>query len=315
MLIKLRKVGIRSIGHIVSQPRHSILPRFGKESLLRLDQALGREKEILTLIQPVEPYEERLPCLEPIRTNTGIEIALTRLLELLCHRLKNDTKGLRSAVLTGHRVDGALQQISIGTTRASYNIKHLFQLFAEKIPEMEPDLGFEIFVLEAPKVEDHSPLQESLWGGACTVDSPVVAELLDRLTNKAGVDIVHRYLPAQHHWPDRSTRLAKSLDEKPGIAWPQARPRPIHLLHRPEPIEVTAPIPDYPPMNFRYKGKLHIIQKADGPERIEEEWWIQDVRHRDYYVAEDTEGGRYWLFRSGHYIDGQPARWYLHGFF
>ena len=314
-MIKLRKVGIRNIGHIVNQPRHSLLPRFGKELLLRLDQALGLEKEIITLVQPVEPYQERLPCLEPILTHTGIEIALTRLLELLCHRLKNEGKGLRSAVFTGHRVDGALQKLSIGTTRASYSIKHLFKLFAEKIPELEPDLGFEIFVLEAPKVEDHSPLQESLWGGASTVDGPTLAELLDRLTNKAGADIVHRYLPAQHHWPDRSIRLAESLEEKPGIAWPQALPRPIHLLHRPEPIEVTAPIPDYPPMNFRYKGKLHIIQKADGPERIEDEWWIQTVRHRDYYVVEDKEGSRYWIFRSGHYIDGQPARWFLHGFF
>lgn len=314
-LIKLRKVGIRNIGHIVNQPRHSLLPRFGKELLLRLDQALGFEKEIIKLVRPVEPYQERLPCLEPIRTHTGIEIALTRLLEMLCHRLKMEGKGLRSAVFTGHRVDGALQQVSIGTTRASNNITHLFRLFAEKIPEMEPDLGFEIFVLEAPKIEDHSPLQESLWGGACTVDSPDIAELLDRLTNKAGADIIHRYLPAQHHWPDRSIRLAASLEEKPGIAWPQAHPRPIHLLNRPERIEVTAPVPDYPPMNFQYKGKLHIIQKADGPERIEEEWWIQGVRHRDYYVVEDKEGGRYWLFRSGHYIDGQVAQWYLHGFF
>jgi len=78
---------------------------------------------------------------------------------------------------------------------------------------------------------------------------------------------------------------------------------------------VTAPIPDYPPMNFRYQGKLHIIKKADGPERIEREWWIENGLHRDYYSVEDEEGKRYWLFRSGNYNNLQKPNWYLHGFF
>jgi protein ImuB len=93
------------------------------------------------------------------------------------------------------------------------------------------------------------------------------------------------------------------------------RPRPLHLLHIPEPIEVTAPIPDYPPMNFRYKNRLHKIKKADGPERIEPEWWISDGRHRDYYAVEDEEGGRYWIFRAGHYARDRSPNWFIHGFF
>jgi protein ImuB len=91
------------------------------------------------------------------------------------------------------------------------------------------------------------------------------------------------------------------------------RPRPIQILPKPEHIKVTAPVPDYPPMNFRYKGKLHQIKKADGPERIEQEWWIQDGQHRDYYAVEDEEGCRYWLFRLGHY--DEEYEWFIHGFF
>jgi protein ImuB len=52
-------------------------------------------------------------------------------------------------------------------------------------------------------------------------------------------------------------------------------------------------------MLFRYKGELHKIVKADGPERIEQEWWLQQGDHRDYYSVEDEAGRRYWLFRSG----------------
>ena len=93
------------------------------------------------------------------------------------------------------------------------------------------------------------------------------------------------------------------------------RPRPLQLLTTPERIDVTAPIPDYPPMLFRYKGKLHTIKKADGPERIEQEWWLQEGEHRDYYSVEDENGYRYWLFRSGHYTGDKTHQWFIHGFF
>jgi protein ImuB len=89
----------------------------------------------------------------------------------------------------------------------------------------------------------------------------------------------------------------------------------MQLLAIPQHIEVTAPIPDYPPMNFRYKNKLHKIKKADGPERIEQEWWIQEGEHRDYYAVEDEDGNRYWLFRSGHYTGDKRNQWFIHGFF
>jgi protein ImuB len=86
-------------------------------------------------------------------------------------------------------------------------------------------------------------------------------------------------------------------------------------LAKPAPVEVTAPVPDYPPMNFRYKGKLHTVARADGPERIEQEWWLQQGQHRDYYVVENEEGCRYWLFRSGHYDAIKSYQWFIHGFF
>ena len=140
-----------------------------------------------------------------------------------------------------------------------------------------------------------------------------ISELLDRLSNKIGAAAIHRYLPNEHYWPERSVKAAASLDEEATTTWKVDRPRPLQLLARPETIEVMAPIPDYPPMNFRYKGKLHTIIKADGPERIEQEWWIEEGQHRDYYYVEDEEGCRYWLFRLGHY--DESYKWFVHGVF
>jgi protein ImuB len=314
ILERLQKLGLRQIKDFIGMPRSALRRRFGNLLLQKLDQALGNEEEVIYPVQPVEPYQERLPCLEPIVTATGIEMALQRLLETLCHRLQQEQKGLRKASIKCYRMDGKIEKIEIGTNRPSHNVSHLFKLFELKIPTLEPASGIELFILEASKVEDAFPMQEKLWEGSCGLYSAELSELLDRLANKIGENNIHRYVPAEHYWPERSFKSALSLNEKIDTAWRIDRPRPIQILSKPERIEVTAPVPDYPPMLFRYKGKLHKVIKADGPERIEQEWWLQEGQHRDYYCVEDEEGHRYWLFRLGHYSD-KSYQWFIHGFF
>lgn len=315
IIVRLHKLGLRQISDVMALPRISLRRRFGAPFIQRLNQALGDEEEGIQPVYPPEPFQERLPCLEPIRTLTGIEIALQHLLVALCGRLRKEGKGLRTAFFRSYRVDGEAQGFEIGTNRSSHNEEHLFHLFGLKLPMIEPKEGIELFLLEATKVEDATPLQESLWEQGSDLQDPQLAELMDRLAGKLGQDAICRYLPAEHWWPERSFNKASSLDEQPATGWKLDRPRPLQLLSPPERIDVTAPIPDYPPMLFRYKAEVHKIVKADGPERIEQEWWIQEGEHRDYYCVEDEKGRRYWLFRSGHYNEEKKPLWFLHGFF
>lgn len=311
---KLQKLGLCQIKDFIGMPRKALRRRFGDELLIRIDQALGQEYEVINPVQPIEPYQERLPSIEPIRTATGIEIALKQLLEKLCCRLGKEEIGLRKCVFKCYRIDGIVQQIEIGTNRSSRNVAHLFKLFELKIVTIEPALGIEVFTLEAPVVEHISPVQDALWDFSEGGKGTAIGELLDRIAGKFGMDSIHRYLPDEHYWPERSVRLAADLSEKTQTSWRTDLPRPIHLLSKPETIEVTVPMPDYPPMLFRYNGELHNVCKADGPERIEQEWWLQHGQYRDYYCVEDDKGARYWLFRAGSYEQGNP-KWFIHGFF
>ena len=312
---RLQKLGLYQTGSFMNMPRSALRRRFGEELLLRMDQSSGWVEETIQPLQTPLPYHERLPCLELIVTATGIEIALKRLLDKICNRLQQEEKGLRTALFRGYRVDGKTVQIEIGTNRPSHHAQHLFKLFEPRLETIEPDLGIELFVLEALNIEDVPAWQQKLWAGSCGVEDNGLAELLDRIANRTGAASIHRYLPDEHYWPERSIKPATTLHEKPSTAWQTSRPRPTQLLLTPEPIEVTAPVPDYPPMLFRYKNKLHRIKKADGPERIEREWWLEQGAHRDYYYVEDEEGGRYWLFRSGHYTGDKTQQWFIHGFF
>lgn len=311
---KLEKLGLNKIGQFANLPRTALRKRFGVELLHRLDQVSGFEIEPVQPVQPPKQYLERLTCLEPISTAKGIEIGLERLLNTLCERLASEGKGLRTATLRCHRVDGDVQEISVGTNLPSRSASHLMKLFELKTGQLQPDLGFELFELEANTVEPLAFDQTAMWIETNTADTSAVAELLDKIISKRGAKVIHRYLPAEHYWPERSYQQAPSLSTKKEIEWRTDQPRPIHLLSIPHVIEVTVPLPDYPPMLFFYKGQRHQIKKADGPERVEQEWWLQQGEFRDYYCVEDEEGKRYWLFRSGH-IDGGNSRWYIHGFF
>lgn len=315
VLKRLAKLGFYQIRSFINMPRSIMRRRFGDGLLLRLGQAVGQEEEAVTPIKLIPPYQERLPCLEPVRTARAIEIGITRLLEALCQRLQQEGKGLRAAELICYRIDGKIQQVAIGTSQPSHSVSHLFSLLAIKVPSITPGLGIELFVLEASKVQDLEPVQETLWMAKAAFQDTGLSELLDRIAGRAGSSAIHRYLPQEHYWPERSLKTAASLLAKANTGWRKAKPRPTHLLAKPEQVEVAAPVPDYPPILFKYRGSVHYIKKADGPERIEREWWLDKGEHRDYYMVEDEEGRRYWLFRSGHYQRNQSHQWFIHGFF
>ncbi len=95
-----------------------------------------------------------------------------------------------------------MEEISIGTHRPSCNGRHLFKLFEDKISTIEPALGIELFILEAPKVEGLSIVQEKLFESNAGLHDVGLAELLDRIGGKIGAQHIHRYVPDEHYWPE-----------------------------------------------------------------------------------------------------------------
>lgn len=97
--------------------------------------------------------------------------------------------------------------------------------------------------------------------------------------------------------------------------------RPLRLFETPEPVEAVAEVPDGPPVQFRWRRRLHEVARVEGPERIAAEWWRRGpdaplVPTRDYFRVETREGHRFWLFRAGLYgREAGAPRWFLHGLF
>ena len=331
------KLGLRRIGDLYPLPRAPLVRRFGEQPVARLDQALGALAEPLEPRRPPPSFRTRLAFAEPVGRPEDIAAATSRLLAALCRQLEQAGVGARTLEIALYRVDGSVDRTSIGTSRPNRDNPKLMKLFQEKLGELDPGFGVELMILAAPEVEAWTGTQDTLPESGVLPTSMMedgTIDLADRLALRLGEDNVVRLLPRDSHLPERvQTAGGVSVRPAPAGAWRRVADlkgaRPTRLLQRPEPIEVTAFVPDDPPMTFQWRRHAHRIVRSEGPERLADEWWRPRSDgsrppantvplFRDYYRVEDKDGTRFWLFRDGPYnapANGQPtARWYLHGF-
>lgn len=318
MLGALHRLGLRRVGDLLRQPRAPLARRFGAALVGTLDAATGDRPQPIAPLRPPPDFTAERAFLEPIATREAIDATLARLLATLCRQLAEAGRGARRLVLLGFRVDGTVQGLGIGTFLPARDPRHLARLFQEKLERLAPGFGFERLVLEARLTEPIAAegAQASLPGrGGVSAEArrQALAQLLDRLSQRLPV---WRLAPRLSHWPERAVTRIGPFDPVPLIeGWPH-RPRPVRLLRRPVPLSAVALLPDAPPSLLRAgTRRAWRVARAEGPERIEPEWWRdrEDRPLRDYYRVELEGGARLWVCRGGLATPGEETRWWLHG--
>lgn len=313
-----RRLGIESIGELISMPRGPLTRRFGKTLLTRLDQALDRSAESFEPIVPDHPPIASLGLVEPIVTAESIGQVLGDLMVTLVGLLERAGVGVRALTLRCERIDGEDQYLRIGTARSTREGSHLLRLLNMKIETIEPGFGIEAMSLIATRCEPlpAMPIHSDLSGEALAADLP---QLIDRLSTRLGAARVFRSSAVESDVPERSVRRVFAMS--PWRELPSDKLRPVRMLALPEPIHnVMALLPDQPPRRFTWRGQTHSVRQADGPERIYGEWWKRTGEAdavRDYFMVEDVHGGRFWMFRRGDGVDSRTGdlSWHMHGLF
>ncbi len=348
----LRRLGFDLIGPLARVPRALLARRFGPLPGLRLDQAHGRVTEPLAPLMPEPSLERRITFLEPLLTAEALATAAAHLVAQVCEDMERTGTGARQLDLLFERVDNQVAALRAGTVRPVRDPAHLTRLLTERLDTVDPGMGVEAMRLLVPLAE---PLQWEQQDGA----SQDVSRLVDRLSNRLGADRVYRAAPVESDLPERSVRRAPALEppppeddpppepppaarqprpsgdaplpwkprhepprrtKPPGPPWPGRMHAPARLLHPPRPIQALAALPDQPPIAFTWRRHRHRIRRADGPERVHGEWWMNDSETnavRDYFRVEDEGGRRFWLFRQGDGLDPRTGAldWYIHGVF
>lgn len=367
----LRRLGLRRIGDLYAVPRSSLERRFreptaGTGVLARLDQALGQRPEPRRPLRDVPALVLGRGLEAPLVSAAGVEAEARLLIERLCAVLDARGLGARRIRLVLYRADGTMAEASAGTSAPIRSAPRIMALLADKLARLDAGHGIDMLTIEVPVAERLAPAAaplEARLAGAAAADP---AELVDRLSSRLGAGRVAVLASRASHIPERAETRRPALHGHGALhggggasLWASevlgSAPRPMILLERPEPITVTAEVPDGAPAVFSWRRTTRRITRAEGPERIAAEWWRslsahrsassfpessspeQDTplaagrdglgvlqprsdapRTRDYYRIEDRDGAGYWVFRNGLYGDtdaGGPPAWFLHGLF
>jgi len=318
----LQQIGLSTIGELMRAPRGALGRRYGLSVLRRLSQALGEIAEPLAWQPIIEPLSVRLGFLEPTASPDALHGAIARLVPLLCERLAFAGRGVRRLDLLFERVDGSVAAVRAGSSRPSRDAAHLSGLLTLLVERIDPGFGVEGARLCCPLSAPLGPEQAAAgWRGPVNgvegADPARIAGLIDRLTARLGDGAVWQAVPLASDLPERSFARVPAL-EGAGAGWPQRLARPTRLLDPPEPVQAIAMLPDRAPAVFVWRGRRHRVRAADGPERVYGEWWKaagEAAEVRDYFIVEDEEGQRFWLFRTGDGENGDTGgmEWKIQG--
>lgn len=333
----LESVGLKTAASVMTAPRAPLARRFGRNLLLRLDQATGAVEEPISPRLAVAPLSVERQLAEPVSLTEDIERLVGILAGSLKSHLERRGEGARRLELALFRVDDVVTRIGLGASRPLREPASIQRLFHERLIALEAGIdagyGFDLVRLSVLSAAPFQARQTDL-SGEDEGEGEELALFADRIEARLGRGAILRPIAVESHVPERAIAhitfaetLAPSLKRRSAKLFPdegsaggvRRLERPIRLFRSPEPVEVSpVELPEGPPRHFRWRRVLHNVARAEGPERIAPEWWHdrQDAPTRDYFRVEDADGRRYWLYRQGLYDGSQEApRWFMHGVF
>ena len=344
----LSQMGLKTIGQIRSRERKPLQARFGLSLLTRIDQAYGMIEERMTPRLPVaERYAERRFA-DPVGLIDDVLMTTHDLSIQLGIRLEAEGLGAQTFHLFLYRVDHKVMTLSVNSARLTRDPEHITKLFSNRSERLEGDYdaGFGIDMIRL-SVSSVGELDAAQLGAFAIEDGTEhLDQLNDRISSRLGVMAVFRTQLVASHIPEHAARLIPAVAGRTDPRAPDwhSPMRPLRLLPVPERVNINAEVPDGLPASMIWRRDSYKIEKASGPERLGAEWWRSGQRlqlvplekpkkgeeapyipklelfepdgvTRDYYVVEDVAGRRFWIYRHGFHMQGEPAVWYLHGFF
>ena len=314
----LRRLGLKTIGSLMGIPRASLARRFRGEHideniLLRLDEALGLRDELLNPLTPLSSFIAHRALMEPSISTQGLESLLSGLVAQLARDLESQGQGAIRLMLKLFRTDGSRVNIPAGLSSPSREPAHLLRLLKPRLETIDAGFGIDAMTIEACET---AKLNIQQYGFMEDTTNAEFDRLNDRVMNRVDKPMAS-LVPVQSYIPERAEKKSLARSQVPSLKLSKSRP-PLLFEHA-EVALVIASVPDGPPMRFTWRKVTRRVLKSEGPERVSPEWWqLSDGgRVRDYYIVEDEQGRRYWLYREGLY--GEPGqtqpRWFVHGLF
>lgn len=304
----LDNIGCHSLGDLRQLPRQGLQQRSSPLLLHSLDAAYAQAQETISWFLP--PARFRLACeLDFHLLHANAILAATQpLLLALCGWLQGRLEALHDISLLIHHAKGRDScpptRVALRFSAATWRLEDFNRILKEQLQHVvlkRPAIRLE---LAAGVSHPRAPASETLFPDPGQ-HFQEEKRLLDLLSARLGIGSIRRPRPRAHHLPEQANNWAELTTAPVSVSVPASlgiNPRPFWLLEEPRQLGIHLERPVH-------QGRpLRLVQ---GPERIETGWYEGIHHRRDYFVAEDPDGARYWVYRERETGDG----WFLHGLF
>ena len=295
----LQQCGIRRTGALFALPRDALARRFGQNCCDYLDRLRGHAPDPRPGFSPPEHFDQTLELLHEIDNTDALTFPLKRLTETLGAQLVSRDSGASTLRLSLGHPRTPDSELSVRLLEASGDARHLLQVTRAHLERLQLPEPVRSLRLRCSGFESVARGGDDLFQhpGRATGERRNTIEHLQARLGEAAVyqlDVVDDHRP-ECAWRAHLHNPARESPHRAG--WPL---RPLWLVDPPEPMP---------------RG----LTLESGPERLESGWWggqcndgraAPDMR-RDYYIARDDAGLRYWVFQRR----DTTSQWYLHGRF
>lgn len=326
-LAALASIGASSIASLNRLPRAGIARRFGKALLEEVDRAFGHTPEVLPSFEAPSRFASRLELLAQVESTEALLFAARRMLAELTGWLAARHAGARAFELHAEHDDHQPTRLDVRLTDPSRDPTRLFGVLRERLNTTRLPAPTHTLRLSCTELQALAPESNTLFPSPRS-SSENLARLLERLQARLGREHVQQLCVTEDHRPEAASRTRIIEDLRRITPAPVAHrsvvdtaattsatgsftpiecglPRPLWMLDEPVALAERNNQP-------WWRGALVLLA---GPERIETGWWDEHLVQRDYFIAEDETGHRYWIYRERTASGPNRPGWYLQGHF
>ena len=313
----LRKLGITTVGRLLSLPADDLLERFGPAVRGLVELARG------TAWRPVDPLRfsdppSRSAQLETPDSDSSRLLFLTkRLISPLLDEIASRGEALSSLLLKLELDHAPPREENVAPATPTLDQRQILDLVRLRLESIYLKAG----VAELTLVAETSPAtdrQLRLFREYAGRDPRAADRAFARIKARYGYDSVVRARLGDGHLPEArytweplppTPPSAPRFDPRTTDPTPDDRREGAALVRRiferPVPMS-TRPVRG--PRGVHLEGLEHEpVVEVTGPFIVSGGWWHREI-HREYHFARTSDGRILWI-----YFDRNRRRWYLHG--
>lgn len=298
-----QQVGVRRIGELLALPRPALGRRFGRELLDYLARLEAQQSDQFHRYQLPERFQQSVDLPRETEQVDALLFPIKRLFLALENYLRTRQLAVNRLQLLLGQHRRKPQLIQIGTAAPSWLASDwlaLCRLRLERQPLLAPVLELTV---KAEQFVPLTPARKQLFASQ-EDEHNNEQQLLSILRARLGDNAVQQIAVADSWWPEQAMTVSTATTAAPsedGEIPVVAAERPLALLPHPHPLKSYHGQP-------QYRGPLQFEPETEW---LQSEWWQQQWTQREYRIARNPAGERFWLFRDSQ----APEQWYLHGLF